>query len=194
MTYDLENYWNGRYLNNHIGWDLGKPSRPLTNYIDGLENTALSILIPGAGNSYELDYLWSKGFRNLSIIDIAQFPLQKIKKRLPEFSKDHLLHMNFFNHSGQYDLILEQTFFCAINPKLREEYRDHIYRLLKPGGKLVGLLFDFPLTTSGPPFGGDLNSYMNLFEPIFKIKTLERSYNSEPSRAGKELFFIFEKN
>ncbi|WP_115462362.1 class I SAM-dependent methyltransferase [Winogradskyella aurantiaca] len=194
MTNDLENYWNNRYLNNHIGWDLGKPSQPLTTYIDGLKDYSLRILIPGAGNSYEVDYLWSKGFRNLNVVDVAEFPLQQLKKRLPEFSSDHLLRMDFFNHTGQYDLILEQTFFCAINPKLREDYRDHVYRLLKPGGKLVGLLFDFPLSSSGPPFGGDSKSYTTLFIPKFKVKTLERAYNSEPSRAGKELFFIFDKN
>ncbi|HXH19987.1 MAG TPA: hypothetical protein VNJ07_12995 [Chitinophagales bacterium] len=30
-----------------------------------------------------------------------------------------LIHRDFFKHQGRYDLIIEQTFFCAINPKPR---------------------------------------------------------------------------
>jgi hypothetical protein len=44
--------------------------------------------------------------------------------------------------------------------------------LLNPKGKLVGLLFDFPLTTEGPPFGGSTSEYLNLFSDKFNIKTL----------------------
>ena len=65
--------------------------------------------------------------------------------------------------------------------------------VLKDKGKLVGLLFDFPLTDQGPPFGGDINEYQKLFKQHFKLKTLERAYNSIEPRKGNELFFIFEK-
>lgn len=66
-------------------------------------------------------------------------------------------------------------------------------QLLKPGGRLAGLLFDFPLTDKGPPFGGNAEEYRALFHPFFKIKVLERANNSIAPRKGKELFFIFEK-
>jgi hypothetical protein len=62
--------------------------------------------------------------------------------------------------------------------------------LLHDNGKLVGLLFDFPLTEEGPPFGGSKNEYKALFEPYFSIKTLEKAYNSIKPRENKELFLI----
>ena len=64
--------------------------------------------------------------------------------------------------------------------------------LLNPKGKLAGLLFDFPLTNEGPPFGGSKTEYTNLFSNSFYLKTLEIAYNSIKPRENKELFFIFE--
>ena len=57
----------------------------------------------------------------------------------------------------------------------------------------MGLLFDFPLGVEGPPFGGSVNEYINIFSKFFNIKILEKSYNSIPDRNGKELFVKFEK-
>lgn len=64
--------------------------------------------------------------------------------------------------------------------------------LLNPKGKLAGLLFDFPLTNEGPPFGGSKTEYINLFSNSFYLKTLEIAHNSIKPRENKELFFIFE--
>ena len=187
-----QTYWETRYLENEIGWDIGYISTPLKNYIDQLEDTSLKILIPGAGNSYEAEYLWQKGFKNIFIVDIAMQPIANFLKRIPDFPKHQLLNSNFFEIENQFDLIIEQTFFCALNPEMRSKYTAKMYKLLKPKGKLVGLLFNFPLTEKGPPFGGSINEYKSLFKEKFKIKTLEKAFNSIKERDGKELFFIFE--
>jgi methyl halide transferase len=184
-------YWETRYQNNETGWDAGTITTPLKDYIDQLTNKDLKILIPGAGNGYEFDYLIQKGFTNVFVIDIAPSPLEAIKKRNPEYSS-HLLLGDFFELNDTFDLILEQTFFCALNPKLRTDYVSKMHQLLQPNGKLAGLLFDFPLTNEGPPFGGSKEEYSELFSNKFEIKTLEKAHNSIKPREGKELFFIFE--
>ena len=76
---------------------------------------------------------------------------------------------------------------------LRIDYVKKMHYLLKPKGKIIGLLFDFQLTEVGPPFGGTLDEYKNLFKSQFEIKVLEKAYNSIKPRLGSELFFIFEK-
>lgn len=76
---------------------------------------------------------------------------------------------------------------------MRSEYAQKMFDLLKSKGKLVGVLFDFPLTNDGPPFGGSLEEYHNLFSKTFDIKTLSRCYNSIKPRKERELFIIFEK-
>ena len=188
-----KNYWENNYLNKQIGWDIGYASPPITNYTDQLNNKDLSILIPGAGNAYEAEYLFHNGFKNITVLDIAEQPLENLKNRNPTFPKEKLIQGDFFKHDRTYDLIIEQTFYCAISPKLRSNYADKIYNLLNNGGKLAGLLFDFPLTEEGPPFGGSLEEYKNTFSNQFHIKVLETSYNSIKPRLGRELFIIFEK-
>ena len=55
-----EEFWDQKYQNNKIGWDLGEVSPPLRAYFDQLENKGQTILIPGGGNSYEAEYLHNK--------------------------------------------------------------------------------------------------------------------------------------
>ena len=186
-------YWENRYLNKNTGWDLSHISKPLETYFDQLKNKNIKLLIPGAGNSHEAEYLWNNGFKNVYILDIAKKPLDEFLIRNPKFPQKNCLQMNYFDLVGQFDLIIEQTFFCALNPHLRTNYVNKTRSLLKKEGELAGLLFNIPLTDIGPPFGGDKNIYENYFKSNFKIKTLENAYNSEESRKDKELFFIFEK-
>ena len=187
------NYWENRYQNNDAIWDAGEITTPLKEYIDQIEDKSIKILIPGAGNGYELEYLLEKGFSNSYVADFAQTPLENIKKRLPNIKEEQLIHSDFFELEGQYDLIIEQTFFCALDPELRSKYVQKMKSLLKPNRKLAGLLFQFPLTEVGPPFGGSRDEYLKLFSDDFKIKTLETAYNSITPRKGNELFFIFSK-
>ncbi|MBC5833516.1 SAM-dependent methyltransferase [Flavobacterium sp. F372] len=192
MTTLNKEYWENRYENNDAIWDIGHISTPLKEYIDQLENKDIKILIPGAGNAYELDYLIENGFHNVFVIDYAQQPIDAIIKRNKALEK-HLIQDDFFNHTETYDLIIEQTFFCALNPNLRENYVSKMHNLISEKGKIAGLLFNFPLTEVGPPFGGSYEEYINLFSEKFRIKTLEPAYNSIKPRANKELFFTFEK-
>ena len=189
-----ETFWSERYLSGQIGWDIGYVSTPLKEYIDQLSDKNLKILIPGGGNSYEAEYFLNKGFLNVSVIDISSIPLDNLAKRVPSFPQANLLHQDFFELEETYDLILEQTFFCALNPKLREKYVSKMHQLLKAKGKLVGVLFNIPLNVDKPPFGGNEKEYRSLFEEKFIIEKMETAYNSIPQRAGNELFIKLVKN
>ncbi|WP_299429547.1 methyltransferase domain-containing protein [uncultured Maribacter sp.] len=187
-------FWENKYENKDTGWDIGYISTPLKTYIDQLKNKNIKILIPGAGKGYEPIYLHEQGFKNVFVVDIAKQPLDLILKKAPCFPIERLIQEDFFNlELSGFDLILEQTFFCAISPKLRPNYVSKMHSLLAKKGKLVGLLFNFPKTEKGPPFGGSKNEYVTLFDNDFTIKILEKASNSILPRAGKELFFIFEK-
>ncbi|TBM99743.1 methyltransferase domain-containing protein [Hyunsoonleella flava] len=193
-----EDYWSKRYQEENTGWDIGAPSTPLKTYIDQLADKSLKIIIPGAGNAYEAEYLFKNGFKNIYILDIAKVPLEAFQKRVPEFPSKHIIHDDFFKHQNTYDLILEQTFFCSFPPlpETRKAYAKKMFNLLKPNGKLVGLWFDFPLTgdMEKRPFGGTKEEYLSYFKPYFKVITFERSYNSITPRMSNELFGIFKKD
>lgn len=190
---NLKDYWDRRYIQSDTGWDVGYVTTPLKEFFDTIENKNCTILIPGAGNSYEAEYLFSKGFSGVNVLDISQYPLDNLKKRIPDFPERALIKGDFFEHYGQYDLIVEQTFFCAIHPSLRKKYAEKVYELLKPGGRLAGVLFDDKLNDDKPPYGGSREEYLSYFSPLFNIKHFERCYNSIPPRAGRELFILLEK-
>ncbi|AIG30219.1 SAM-dependent methlyltransferase [Flavobacterium psychrophilum] len=188
-----QKYWQNRYQTNDIAWDTGKITTPIKAYIDQIEDQSIKILIPGCGNGYEYEYLIKKGFYNSFVADYAQTPIDNLKKRIPNCNANQLLISDFFELEGSYDLIIEQTFFCALNPELRVKYAQKMLSLLSPKGKIIGLLFQFPLTEAGPPFGGSKEEYLKLFSTNFNIKTIETAYNSIKPREGNELFFIFTK-
>lgn len=195
MNHDLTPaYWNKRYQDGETGWDVGFVSTPLKNYFDQLTDKTISILIPGAGNAYEAEYLVNNGFNNVFVCDISAEAINNFKNRCPAFKHENLLLADFFelNHL-HFDLIVEQTFFCALHPSLRGKYFEKMTSLLNPNGHLVGLLFDDKLNTDNPPFGGNMEEYRKYFENLFKVKTYESCYNSIAPRAGREIFINLEK-
>ena len=183
-----EDFWDNKYKTNKTGWDLGQVSPPLKTYFDQLTNKELKILIPGGGNSYEAEYLLNTGFTNVYVVDISKLALENLKKRVPNFPSSNLIHQNFFDLELKFDIIIEQTFFCALDPNLRKNYVHKMHSLLNENGKLVGLLFDAKLNEDHPPFGGDKKEYIALFKNQFDIKILEDCYNSIQNRQGMELF------
>ena len=185
--------WNSKWEQNQTGWDIGHISTPIKAYIDQLTDRDLKILIPGAGNSYEGEYLFNQGFKNISILDLSRVPFNNLKKRCSDFPDKSLIIGDFFEHQGAYDLIIEQTFFSSFQPKFRSQYASKIHELLKPGGKLVGLLFDVELYEDHPPYGGSIKEYQELFDQFFNIKLMESANNSIKPRMGNELFIILEK-
>jgi SAM-dependent methyltransferase len=186
-------FWNARYETGETGWDIGFVSTPLKNYFDTLTQKDQRILIPGCGNAYEAQYLLDQGFSNITLIDIAPLVVERLKKKFEGQAGIKIICGDFFSHSESYDLIIEQTFFCALPPVLRPKYVKHMHTLLNPTkGKLAGLLFDKIFNKEGPPFGGTKLEYVDLFKILFTFVTLNRAMDSIAARAGTELFFVAE--
>lgn len=189
-----QQYWNDRYAENATGWDLGEAAPALTNYFNTLKDKDIQIMIPGCGNAYEAEYLLAHGFEAVTLVDISPLLMDQLRRKFARYAGQQLQLVNddFFNLNGQYDLIIEQTFFCALNPSLRKKYVDQMLKLLKPGGVLAGLLFNREFVSS-PPFGGSREEYIQLFSNDFHLLQLEVSAHSVTPRAGTELFFVFQK-
>ena len=188
-----KSYWEDRYVNGETGWDMGIVSPPLAAYIDSLHDKNQRILIPGCGNGYEAEYLLHCGFSDITLIDLADTPVKRLQTVFKDASAIHIIQGDFFEHRGQYDIILEQTFFCAIDSALRKAYVLKMAELLTPGGKLAGVLFDKEFDKTGPPFGGRAAEYIAIFSSHFTILSMEPCKNSHPKRQSSELFFELER-
>lgn len=187
MNLDAE-YWDNRYLANETGWDIGYISTPLKDYFDQLKDKSVKILVPGAGNAYEVEYLYHNGFLNVYLLDISNEAITGFLKRVPDFPREQIIHENFFSHNGKYDLIIEQTFFSSLPKTKRKDYAKKMNELLNDQGKLTGILFNHDFGNDHPPYGGTEEEYQKLFDPYFKFRHFGTAYNSIKPRKGRELF------
>ncbi len=187
-------YWQNRYLEKKTGWDIGSISTPIKEYFDQLNDKSVKILVPGAGNAYEVEYLFNNNLNNVFLLDFASHSINSFLKRVSYFPDNQIVNQDFFQHNKKYDLIVELAFFSSLKPELREKYAAKMFDLLNPGGKLIGLLFNHEFGNPFPPFGGTKEEYQKLFKDKFHIRKMEIAYNSIKPRAGNELFIILEKN
>lgn len=185
-------YWEDRYRENDTPWDLGMASPPLKNYIDRLTDHNVSILIPGCGNAYEAGYLLEKGFLNVTLIDLSATLTSSLQSKYKELPIE-IINANFFDHKGSYDLILEQTFFCALSPSLRKSYVNTCYELLKDDGKIAGVFFNKKFVENEPPYIASDDQYLNLFKDLFHFNEFLPCTTSAGPRLGYEVSFEFQK-
>lgn len=184
-------YWDFRYQRNETGWDIGYASPALIKYITSKANKSTSILIPGAGKAYEVEELHRLGYQ-VWAADLSETAKQQFLDRVSTFPEERYIIGDFFELECKFDIILEQTFFCALDPKLRSKYVRKMHSLLAQEGLLAGLLFNFE-KKDGPPFGGSEAEYLAQFSTHFDVLTLEECYNSIVPRQASEYFFELRK-
>ena len=124
-------YWDSRYQSDNIKWDIGYVSQAIKNWFDIQENKNLSILIPGAGSGYEVSYAHQLGFKKVFYMDISSEAVNLFKSKNTSFPENRILSTDFFdlNLSSYFDVIIEQTFFCAQSPSKRVKYvkKTHVF-------------------------------------------------------------------
>lgn len=194
MPLELDkHFWENRYRSYDTPWSLGSPSPPLCFYIDQHTDRSARVLIPGAGDSSDAAFIHDRGYRAITICDISPSAIERSKAMMAGRDGISYIAGDFFTLQGPYDLILEQTFFCALDPSWRTRYVDKMADLLSDGGTLAGLLFASHFDNEGPPFGGTKEEYMALFGNKLHIHSMEMCHNSVTPRMGNELFFICKK-
>lgn len=181
-------YWNQRYIDQNTPWDIGIPSPAIIKYLQEQVDKSTKILIPGAGKAHEAIWLHQNAYENVWVCDWAEDAFIHLKAAAPDFPDEKLICGDFFDLVLEIDLILEQTFFCALPPEKRKAYVKKTASLLSTDGKLAGLLFARPFPFQGPPFGGTKVEYRDLFQNDYDILQMEISQDSIGPRLGNELF------
>ena len=188
--------WQRHYDEGDLGWDLGQVAPP---FIRLLESNAIlpgKTLVPGCGRGHEVIYLAENGFE-VTAVDYSSGAVNHLKSTVQERKlKCKVLHMDFFGidstHNGVYDLLIEQTFFCAISPEQRTSYVSTVARALKQGGMLAGLFYHTG-EEGGPPFNTTREDILKHFSDSFEIQQLSKSEYSAEQRKNKEWLVILVK-
>ena len=110
------------------------------------------------------------------------------------------MHLDIFNlpnyFTNYFDIVLEYTCFCAIDPSKRTDYVKVVKKILHSKGLFVALLF--PLNrnkySGGPPFHVDLDSTLSLFDIHMIKKECRMHHLSIKERKDREIFFIYKNN
>ena len=156
---------------------------------------ARKALVPGCGRGYAVSSLFRAGFDAVGL-DIAPTAVAEANAYLakaapadgPAFdaTKCRVVCDDFFSHSGEYDVLYDCTFLCALDPEQRVEWAKKVRALLRPDGELITLIFPVvdPPYTGGPPHTCHLNSCVG----CLRHKALWRSSPStrSPRRISRE--------
>ena len=195
---DSPQFWEDIYLADEAGWDLGGPTPIFKSMAGELNPGKLCIL--GCGKGYDAVQFSRNGF-DVTAVDFSRTAILSLEKLAgPANVHLNIIQDDIFSLSQKYkntfDYVLEQTCFCAINPKRRNEYERLVYSLLKSQGRLIGLWF--PLDKSpdkgGPPFGTTVSEVKHIFRGSWDVEIEEFPELSVDPRKGREKLIIFRKN
>ncbi|MHC4922470.1 MAG: methyltransferase domain-containing protein, partial [Planctomycetota bacterium] len=149
--------WEAMYEKGEGRWDLGGPSPPLVAALGRDEiGAAGRALVPGCGFGHDVRLLAARGW-DATGIDFARPAVREAKRlakatgtRGASFERRDLFRLPR-TWAGSFDLVFEQTLFCAIHPDRRDDYVEAVGSVLRPGGQVFGLFFNIR-PEEGPPF------------------------------------------
>jgi len=157
-------------------FDVAGVSNPLAAELlrRNLVNRAgMTALVPGCGRAYDALALAEHGFESVLAIDLSPAACQAAQAELAEIGDSmstagqrvDVRCGNFFELEGQYDLIWDNTFLCALDPEVRERWAQQMKALIAPGGELITCVFPIGDREGGPPYAMSVPLVHELLEP-----------------------------
>ncbi|CAN0271480.1 unnamed protein product [Pylaiella littoralis] len=168
-----EGHWSGG-LNKGDLWDTGVVSPALQKLLDEGVLPKGRSLVPGCGRGYDAIAFGKSGYDSTGL-DLSPTGVEQAKALLAEQKGEEMNGQvdfrsgDFFKFSpeqeGKFDVILDYTFLCALDPSARNDWADHMVALLRPEGELVTLIFPIVEKDGGPPFAVSETMVSGLLEP-----------------------------
>ena len=188
--------WEHHYKINDLGWDLGVVAPPFVRLWEDRMIVPCKAVVPGCGRGHEAIFLAERGY-NVTAVDYTHGAVSHLKQALLQRNIfGEVLCQDFFeinaSYNNSFDLLLENTFFCAIDPAMRHKYVLTAGRILKPGALFVGLFYETG-KEGGPPFNTRRKDIEDFFSNQFVIEVLNKTPHSAEQRQGKEWLGIFKK-
>jgi SAM-dependent methyltransferase len=189
-------FWEKLYQAGRDHWDLGQPTPVFKRLLESGQFSPGSMIVLGAGRGYDARMFARHGFE-VTAVDFAEEVVSEMKARSDPEAPIEIIHTDLFDLpnecSGRFDYVLEYTCFCAIDPQRRLEYADLVWRLLKPGGTFIVLLFPVSNHEGGPPFAVHPDEFGAMFsERGFGLTHREIPSDSVSQRQGIEELLIFQ--
>jgi SAM-dependent methyltransferase len=188
-------FWQQHYEDGTTRWDLGQPSPPLVSWWHGSSWQPQRAIVLGCGRGHDARFLAAQGVEVLGI-DFAPGAIAAARQQHQtpglklEFVQQDMFQL-LPDYAQQFDLVVEHTCYCAIDPSCRDDYVALAAQLLRPQGRLVAVFFTHN-RGGGPPYATTPAEIRQRFSPRFQLLQLTPVENSVPSRAGEEHLGAFE--
>ncbi len=187
-----EKFWTNIYQTETPGWEKGHEAVWLPMALPQLKLGPSRVLVLGCGSGHDAAYLAKAGHK-VTAVDISPEAIKGAKEKYGEVKNLSFLQSDLFGlpreWEGQFDLILEHTCYCAIDPARRNELVKYWHKLLSEKGQLLGAFFVME-KRDGPPFGGSEWEVKQRLNKRFEFLYWTRWRHSLEGRKGKELVLL----
>ena len=176
MATDWEGMW-ARGLGRGQAFDANRPEPALVALMERHRLPTGRALVPGCGRGYSVVQLASAERTALGL-DIAPTGVAAARDFIAEAvggsqleAQVDVQQADFFSPDlvstlGQFDVVYDCTFLCAIQPDLRKAWAEQMSKLLSSEGELITLIFpNGPLGSTGPPFTINAELVRSLLAP-----------------------------
>jgi SAM-dependent methyltransferase len=173
-------FWEQMYRDKRDAWDLGDVTPPI---------------VFGCGRGHEARAAARAGFETVGIdfaesvrADAERLTPADLAKRVTWRTAD--IFDLARTDPGAFDLVIEHTSYCAIDPKRRDEWMRVARAVLRPGGTLLGLFYVHG-REGGPPYATTReDAKAALDRAHFHIEHAETPSDSIERRRGDEYLVI----
>ncbi len=173
-------YWSERYRADTAGWDLGGPCPVFVAWLERKASPPVErVAFPGCGHGHDLRHWVERGY------DAVGFDFAELDTDLPIEKRDVFTLGE--SHKAAFDIIVEYTCYCAIDPARRPEYVRALRGALAPGGIVLALLFPIGPRDGGPPFGVLESEIETVWGAEFEVVSVTTPAESVKPRQGREL-------
>ena len=208
MATDWEGMW-ARGLGRGQAFDANRPEPALVALMERHPLPTGRALVPGCGRGYSVVQLASAE-RTVLGLDIAPTGVAAARDFIAEAvggsqleAQVDVQQADFFSPDlvstlGQFDVVYDCTFLCAIQPDLRKAWAEQMSKLLSSEGELITLIFpNGPLGSTGPPFTINEELVRSLLAPhgfeSIEVTEVPADQLARGQRGGSEVIAIWKR-
>ena len=185
-----EAFWSRLYAEGHDGWEMGRAAPPRERWVAAHPELVAGkrALVVGSGRGHEARLLARAG-AHVVAVDFAPVAVAEARALAAregvavDFRERDVFALRL--DLERYELVLEHTFYCAIDPARREEYLAVVADVMLPGGTFVGLFWEHG-RPGGPPYTTTRAELDARLARHFDLVAYEQPTDSVATRLGQE--------
>ncbi|MFC1481482.1 methyltransferase domain-containing protein [Candidatus Neomarinimicrobiota bacterium] len=185
-------FWDDRYKTHNTGWDLGTPTPIFLSWLAEHPAHNQRVCVLGAGSGYDAIAFARQGYI-VTAVDFAPTATALIQTNADEAEVNiDVITGDLFDlpetHADAFDLVVEYTTYCAIDPGRRDEYIEVVSKLVGAEKRFLALFWPVnKLADTGPPFRVTRSDIEDRFSKYFELESQLMPDNSAEGRQGKEI-------